>query len=149
MNRAFIGRSVILLTLVSGLCALAGCEKIDEPPPGPPRAAEVKDEFKIEDLKVGAGAEAKTGSTVKVNYRGMLKNGTEFDSSYDRNEPLELKIGAGSVIMGWEKGLPGMKVGGKRKLTIPSDLGYGDKGQPPKIPPYATLVFEIELVEVK
>ncbi|HQP35705.1 MAG TPA: FKBP-type peptidyl-prolyl cis-trans isomerase [Polyangiaceae bacterium] len=149
MNRAFVGRSVILLTLVSGLCALAGCDKKDEPPPGPPRAAEVKDEFKIEDLKVGTGAEAKTGSTVKVNYRGMLKNGTEFDSSYDRNEPFEIKIGAGSVIMGWEKGLPGMKVGGKRKLTIPSDLGYGDKGQPPKIPPYATLVFEIELVEVK
>ena len=129
--------------------SLGACDRKDEPPPGPAREAPKKDEFKIEDLKVGTGAEAKEGSTVKVHYVGTLKNGERFDSSRDRGEPFEFTIGKGGVILGWDKGVPGMKVGGKRKLTIPSELGYGSTGQPPKIPAYATLLFEIELMEVK
>jgi FKBP-type peptidyl-prolyl cis-trans isomerase len=113
------------------------------------RKAPVKDEFKAEDVAVGSGAEALAGSTVKVHYTGTLKNGTKFDSSRDRNEPFEFTLGKGMVIQGWDKGVVGMKVGGKRKLTIPSELGYGDKGSPPKIPPKATLLFDVELVEVK
>jgi FKBP-type peptidyl-prolyl cis-trans isomerase FkpA len=129
--------------------SLGGCDKKDEPPPGPPREAPKKDEFKTEDVKVGTGAEAKDGSTVKVHYVGTLKSGERFDSSRDRGEPFEFTIGKGGVILGWEKGVAGMKVGGLRKLTIPSELGYGSAGQPPKIPAYATLLFEIELLEVK
>jgi FKBP-type peptidyl-prolyl cis-trans isomerase len=113
------------------------------------RKAPVKDEFKAEDVAVGSGTEAHEGSTVKVHYTGTLKNGTKFDSSRDRNEPFEFTLGKGMVIAGWDKGVVGMKVGGKRKLTIPSELGYGDKGSPPKIPPKATLLFDVELVEVK
>src|SRR5262249_6894721 len=108
-----------------------------------------KDDFKAEDVVVGTGKEAKDGDTVKVHYTGTLKNGSKFDSSRDRNEPFEFTLGQGKVIKGWDKGVIGMKVGGKRTLTMPSDLGYGDKGSPPKIPPRATLLFDIELIEVK
>jgi len=108
----------------------------------------VKDEFKVEDVTVGDGAEAKEGSSVKVHYTGTLKSGKKFDSSLDRDSPFEFKIGDGQVIAGWEKGVVGMKVGGKRKLTIPHELGYGVNGQPPTIPPRATLLFDIELLGV-
>jgi FKBP-type peptidyl-prolyl cis-trans isomerase len=100
-------------------------------------------------LVIGTGAEAATGNLVKVHYTGTLEDGTKFDSSLDRGEPFEFPIGQGQVIKGWEEGVVGMKVGGKRKLVIPSDLGYGDAGSPPKIPGGATLVFEIELLEVR
>ena len=103
----------------------------------------------VEDVKVGTGAEAKNGRTVKVHYKGTLKDGTKFDSSYDRGEPIELVLGAGMVIPGWEEGLLGMKVGGKRKLTIPYMQAYGESGRPPDIPPKADLIFETELVDVK
>lgn len=103
----------------------------------------------VEDVKVGTGAEAKNGRTVKVHYKGTLKDGTKFDSSYDRNEPIELVLGAGMVIPGWEEGLVGMKVGGKRKLTIPYAQAYGEAGRPPVIPPKSDLIFETEMVEVK
>jgi len=101
-----------------------------------------------QDLKVGTGAEAKTGQTVSEHYRGTLTNGTKFDASYDRGEPFSFPLGGGRVIKGWDEGVVGMKVGGRRKLIIPSDMGYGPSGSPPKIPPDATLVFEIELLEV-
>lgn len=103
----------------------------------------------IEDIKVGDGTEAKSGDTVVMNYSGTLTDGTKFDSSYDRNEPFTTKIGVGQVIKGWDQGVPGMKIGGKRKLTIPPDLGYGSQGAGSVIPPNATLVFEVELLEVK
>ncbi|GAC1351671.1 MAG: hypothetical protein NVS3B20_02180 [Polyangiales bacterium] len=121
-----------------------------KPPSGvAPRGATVESSGKLEkvDVKVGTGAEAKTGSKVKVHYTGKLTNGTQFDSSVGK-APFEFTLGNGEVIKGWDQGVVGMKVGGKRKLTIPSDLAYGDGGSPPTIPPKATLVFDVELLEV-
>jgi FKBP-type peptidyl-prolyl cis-trans isomerase len=89
------------------------------------------------------------GKKITVNYKGTLTDGTKFDSSYDRNEPFSFNLGAGEVIVGWDKGFAGMKVGGKRKLTIPSSMGYGDNGIPGAIPGGATLVFEVELLKVE
>lgn len=105
-------------------------------------------ELKIEDIKVGEGAAAKAGDLVSVHYTGWLADGTKFDSSVDRGEPIEFPLGAGMVIAGWEQGLEGLKVGGKRKLTIPPELGYGEAGAAGVIPPNATLVFEVELMGV-
>lgn len=106
-------------------------------------------ELKIEDLVVGTGAEAVSGKLISVHYTGTLTNGTKFDSSKDRGEPFEFTLGAGQVIEGWDKGFAGMKVGGKRKLTIPSEMGYGAQGAGGVIPPNATLIFEVELLGVK
>ena len=100
----------------------------------------------IEELLVGTGAEASAGQTVSVHYTGWLTNGTKFDSSKDRNEPFEFPLGARHVIAGWDEGVQGMKIGGKRKLTIPPALGYGARGAGGGIPPNATLVFEVELL---
>jgi FKBP-type peptidyl-prolyl cis-trans isomerase len=102
----------------------------------------------IEEIVVGKGAEATVGKTLSVHYVGTLVNGTKFDSSRDRNEPFEFTLGAGEVIRGWDEGFAGMKVGGKRKLTIPPELGYGARGQG-SIPPNSTLIFEVELLGVK
>lgn len=105
--------------------------------------------IRIEDVKEGDGRQAKKGDTVSVNYLGTLtSNGNKFDSSYDRNEPITFKLGSGQVIEGWEKGIEGMKVGGKRILTIPPEKAYGPDGYPPVIPPNSTLKFEVELVDV-
>ncbi|MEN9407216.1 MAG: hypothetical protein RLZZ455_432 [Candidatus Parcubacteria bacterium] len=108
-----------------------------------------KEELKIEDLKVGTGPEVKDGDTVVMHYTGWLTDGTKFDSSIDRDQPFEVKIGVGYVIKGWDMGVPGMKVGGKRKLTIPHEYGYGRYGVEPDIPGFATLVFEVELLKIK
>jgi FKBP-type peptidyl-prolyl cis-trans isomerase len=102
----------------------------------------------ITDEVIGTGAEATTGSTISVNYLGTLTDGTKFDSSYDRNEPFEFKLGAGQVIAGWDQGFAGMKVGGKRKLVIPPSLGYGASANG-SIPANSTLIFEVELLDVK
>jgi FKBP-type peptidyl-prolyl cis-trans isomerase len=106
-------------------------------------------ELIIEDLTVGNGDEAVAGKTVVVHYTGWLTNGTKFDSSKDRNDPFNFPLGAGHVIRGWDQGVAGMKVGGKRKLTIPPELGYGSRGAGGVIPPNATLVFEVELLAVR
>ena len=103
--------------------------------------------LRITDLVVGDGAEAIAGQTVAVNYRGTLANGTEFDSSYGRG-PFSFPLGGGRVIQGWDEGVAGMKVGGKRKLVIPPDLAYGDRGAGGVIPPNATLTFEVELLRI-
>ena len=103
----------------------------------------------IEELEVGTGAEAKAGQQVQVHYTGWLTDGKKFDSSKDRNDPFVFGLGARQVIAGWDEGVQGMKVGGKRKLTIPASLGYGARGAGGVIPPNATLVFEVELLAVK
>jgi len=107
------------------------------------------EELQIEDIVIGEGQEATAGAQITVNYSGTLTDGSKFDSSYDREEPFTFIFGVGQVIPGWDKGLLGMKVGGKRKLTIPSDLAYGEAGAGDVIPPNSTLIFEVELLEVK
>jgi len=102
--------------------------------------------MQIENLVEGSGAVATAGQRVSVHYVGTLTDGTKFDSSRDRNAPFVFELGAGRVIKGWDQGVAGMKIGGKRKLTIPPELAYGARGFPPVIPADATLVFEIELL---
>src|SRR5436305_3459510 len=105
--------------------------------------------LKYVDQKAGEGEEAKTGDVVTVHYTGWLTDGQKFDSSLDRNQPFTFKLGAGQVIEGWDKGVAGMKVGGKRKLTIPPGLAYGNRAVGGVIPPNSTLVFEVELLGIK
>ena len=105
-------------------------------------------ELKIEDEREGTGSAVKSGDTVEVNYIGTLLDGTKFDSSYDRGQTFSFTVGAENVIQGWDQGLVGMKIGGKRKLTIPASLGYGSQGAG-TIPPNSPLIFEIELVSIK
>ena len=103
----------------------------------------------IEDLLVGTGAEVKSGQTVTIHYTGTLEDGKKFDSSVDRGTPFSTQIGVGRVIQGWDECVVGMKVGGKRKLTIPYQMAYGEFGIPGVIPAKATLIFELELIDVK
>jgi FKBP-type peptidyl-prolyl cis-trans isomerase len=105
--------------------------------------------LQYEEVTVGTGAEAKAGMQVTAHYHGTLTDGTVFDSSYTRGQPFGFRLGGGQVIKGWDEGIAGMKVGGKRRLTIPPDLGYGERGAGGAIPPNATLVFDVELVDVK
>jgi len=155
--------SMILAAALVGALALTGCNTADQTPAATTPAetpvaeapaaqtgtptAEVT-ELKVEDIKVGTGAEAKPGDTVSVHYTGWLADGTKFDSSKDSGQPFEFQLGQGMVIKGWDVGVAGMKVGGVRRLTIPADMGYGPQGSGP-IPPNATLVFEVELLAVK
>jgi len=118
---------------------------------GAAKVVKYKDVTKLkkDEMKAGTGTEAKSGNTVSVHYTGWLVNGTKFDSSVDRGQPFSFHLGKGEVIPGWDQGVQGMKVGGKRRLHIPSSLGYGPNGAPPVIPPNATLIFEVELLDVK
>lgn len=102
--------------------------------------------LQYEEIRVGSGATAKAGNLVSVHYTGWLTDGQKFDSSKDRNEPFQFNLGAGQVIKGWDEGVQGMQVGGVRKLTIPSALGYGARGAGGVIPPNATLIFEVEFL---
>ena len=108
-----------------------------------------QNELLKEDILIGKGDEAVDGKKVTVNYEGKLEDGTKFDSSYDRGQPFEFVLGEGQVIEGWDMGIVGMKVGGKRQLTIPPDLAYGERGSPPTIPANATLIFTVELLKVE
>ncbi len=109
----------------------------------------MSNELVIEDIRPGTGAVATAGQTVSVHYVGTLTDGNKFDSSRDRGKPFEFKLGAGQVIKGWDQGVAGMQVGGRRKLTIPPHLGYGARGAGGVIPPNATLVFEVELLGLR
>jgi peptidylprolyl isomerase len=114
-------------------------------PDGPP-----PNDLEITDLNEGSGAEATSGSTVSVHYVGVAHStGEEFDASYDRGAPLDFRLGVGQVISGWDQGVQGMKVGGRRKLVIPPHLGYGDRGAGGAIKPGETLIFVVELLEVR
>ena len=106
-------------------------------------------ELICDDITIGDGAEAVSGKTIVVHYTGWLTDGSKFDSSKDRNDPFSFKLGASQVIRGWDEGFSGMKIGGKRKLTIPAEMGYGARGAGGVIPPNATLVFEVELLAIK
>lgn len=106
-------------------------------------------ELEITDVEQGEGTEAKRGDQVEVHYTGWLTDGTKFDSSVDRGQPFSFQLGGGQVIQGWDRGVAGMKVGGKRKLEIPPELGYGARGAGGVIPPNATLVFEVELLGIR
>jgi FKBP-type peptidyl-prolyl cis-trans isomerase len=109
----------------------------------------VSDKLVITDEKIGDGAEAKAGQLVTVHYTGRLTDGTKFDSSLDRNQPFRFMLGVGQVIKGWDEGVVGMKIGGKRKLVIPAEKGYGARGAGAAIPPNATLEFDVELLSVE
>lgn len=131
----------------SGTPAASGTPVAKEKPIGPPVTS--KTGLKYEVYKKGTGDVAKAGQQVSVHYTGWLTDGTKFDSSVDRGQPFEFALGQGQVIPGWDEGVAGMKVGEKRKLTIPAKLGYGDRGAGGVIPPGATLVFDVELLGVK
>jgi peptidylprolyl isomerase len=105
--------------------------------------------LQYEEIQVGTGAQPQAGQTVSVLYTGMLTDGKVFDASTDRNRPFQFPLGAGRVIRGWDEGIASMKVGGKRKLIIPPNLAYGAQGFPPVIPPNATLVFDVELLDAR
>jgi FKBP-type peptidyl-prolyl cis-trans isomerase len=128
---------LLLIALILPFAACGG----DDSPSGPSAP------LQIEDLVVGTGATAASGNVITVHYIGTFTNGTKFDSSYDRGTPFTFRLGTGAVIAGWDQGLVGMKVGGKRRLTIPPELGYGSQGRGP-IPPNATLIFEVDLLNV-
>jgi FKBP-type peptidyl-prolyl cis-trans isomerase FkpA len=147
-----------VFALAIALCAssaLPACSKpVDEPTsdfkPAPGKALPPAPKaLEKQDTVVGTGREAKTGDSVGVQYTGTLLDGTKFDSSYDHGgDPFKFTLGKGQVIKGWDEGVVGMKVGGKRRLRIPADLAYGERGSPPVIPPGAALVFDVQLVSV-
>jgi FKBP-type peptidyl-prolyl cis-trans isomerase len=144
---AFLGASLMLCFACSE--SDANSQDKDKKDKKEEKVITTKSGLKYVELKEGTGDEAKTGQIVEVHYTGWLKDGTKFDSSKDRNEPFKFPLGAGRVIKGWDEGVAGMKVGGKRKLIIPSELGYGKRGAGNVIPPDAELTFEVELLGIK
>lgn len=141
----------ITLCLTAGLL-VAGLLGADDKKEGKVDEAKViKTESGLQyvDLKEGTGERARSGDTVEVHYTGWLKDGKKFDSSVDRGRPFSFRLGAGQVIKGWDEGVAGMRVGGKRKLIIPPELGYGKRGAGGVIPPDAELIFEVELLKIR
>jgi FKBP-type peptidyl-prolyl cis-trans isomerase len=143
-------RITLILTMLLMTAMWGNAEAPQHPSAVEGSGATLVDGLKYWDLKVGTGETARKGHTVKVHYTGwLLEGGSRFDSSLDRGEPFEFSLGAGQVIKGWDEGVVGMKVGGKRQLRIPPELGYGFRGMPPVIPGNAYLIFDVELLEVK
>ena len=145
------GKRVAAVVVVLALAAAGAAYVLSSRSAGPAAGTEVTTAsgLRYTDLVVGTGASPEPGRTAVVHYTGTLTDGTKFDSSRDRGQPLDFPVGAGRVIRGWEEGVLTMKVGGRRRLVIPPALGYGERGSPPKIPPNSTLVFDIELLEVR
>src|SRR5215467_3828749 len=146
-------RAFILALAIAGLVALASAQEKKTEAGGPTKVTGVPTKtpsgLQYWDTKVGNGPVAQSGQKVKVHYTGWLTNGKKFDSSVDRGQPFEFMLGAGQVIKGWDQGVAGMKVGGKRQLKIPPDLGYGAAGAGGVIPPNAILIFDVELLGVQ
>ena len=145
-----------LWTVLIGVALTVACSGGNSESPMDATGASNVTTLQSTDVKVGTGAEAVAGKTVFVHYTGWLysesaadHHGTKFDSSRDRNQPFDFRLGAGQVIAGWDQGVAGMKVGGQRTLVVPPSLGYGARGADPVIPPNATLVFDVELLDVK
>lgn len=136
---------IILIIIIGAVVVFWGSEKNNDNNLPSGSSYDIQG-MKVETLKQGTGQEAKSGNTVTVNYVGTLQDGTKFDSSIDRGQPFQFTLGQNSVIQGWELGVIGMKVGEKRRLTIPPELAYGSQGAGGVIPPNATLVFEIDLL---
>jgi len=146
-------RVALLFVLAIASFVIAQTKTAPKKPSGPTKVSgnpvTTADGLQYWEIKKGTGAIATSGKTVSVHYTGWLTTGKEFDSSLDRGEPIEFALGTGQVIKGWDEGIAGMKVGGKRQLKIPPQLGYGARGAGSDIPPNATLVFDVELVGVK
>jgi FKBP-type peptidyl-prolyl cis-trans isomerase FkpA len=137
----------LLLASFTTLSPAADMKSSDNPAGG--QEVTTESGLKYRDVAVGNGREAALGDTATVHYTGWLTDGKKFDSSVDRKEPFSFRVGAGQVIKGWDEGVAGMKVGGKRKLTIPPQLGYGARGAGGVIPPNATLIFDVELLGLR
>jgi len=152
---------IFVLAAAALVAALAACKGGGEEPagnggvmtPGPPAVSgnpiQTGSGLKYIEIKAGSGDSPLPGQTVVVHYTGWLEDGTKFDSSLDRGTPFSFPIGTGQVIAGWDQGLATMQVGGKRRLVIPPELAYGPPGRPPTIPPNATLIFDVELLEIR
>jgi len=144
LRSSFLNAILVLTAILGWGGAMAASEQ-----PSTTQEVTTSSGLKYVDQVVGTGDIAVAGKTASVHYTGWLENGKKFDSSVDRGQPFSFPLGAGRVIKGWDEGVQGMKVGGKRKLTIPSDLGYGSRGAGGVIPPNATLVFDVELLGVR
>ena len=142
-------RILLLLSLLVFAAALFSQSSSTGPTKVTGDPVTTKSGLKYYDIKAGTGETATSGKTVRVHYTGWLTNGKKFDSSVDRNQPFEFGLGRGMVIKGWDEGVAGMKIGGKRQLHIPPELGYGARGAGGVIPPNATLIFDVELLGVK
>ncbi|HUC87410.1 MAG TPA: FKBP-type peptidyl-prolyl cis-trans isomerase [Candidatus Saccharimonadales bacterium] len=143
-----LGSLVVLVIVIVGLAIIFNNKAAAPAATNTTNQGTTSMQLQKTDETVGTGAEAVAGDTVTVNYTGTLENGTVFDSSYSRNQPFSFKLGAGQVIKGWDEGVVGMKVGGKRKLVIPPSLGYGDQATG-SIPANSTLIFQIQLLSVQ